>query len=220
VYRERERFETARTVALMLREDADDVSALTNTVQLGSVNQGQQNGNNITNNGSNTSISGVTRNIGQVTLDNIGQGFSRDRLITSSRRESRNLSSLHQGDTNKVQIADCRIELDFHADTCGVNHVARFLEYYGQVVEVSGFSDTMQRLKDIPIVKAAVAYDNPQTGETVIVIINQALYFSSHLSHMLLNANQMRAYGIIWLMIYRLTCPPSHHTLLSYQMKM
>jgi hypothetical protein len=86
--------------------------------------------------------------------------------------------------------------LDSHADSCGVNEVARILEYSGQVAEVSGFSDTMEPLRDIPIIKAAFAYDEPLTGDTVILIVNQALYFGSHLSHMLFNPNQLRSHGV------------------------
>ncbi len=128
-----------RTVAVMLREDADNVSALTNTIQLGLVNQNQQNGQNAGTNASNASVSGVTRNIGQVTLENVGQAFNRRRLnayVTKSCRESSNFSSLQHGNTYEAQIADCRVELDSHANTCGVNQVARVLGYYGQVVKV------------------------------------------------------------------------------------
>jgi hypothetical protein len=61
---------------------------------------------------------------------------------------------------------------------------------------VSGFADTMAPMKDIPIVKAALAYDLPDTGEVVILIINQALYFGDHLSNILLNPNQMCYYNV------------------------
>jgi hypothetical protein len=64
------------------------------------------------------------------------------------------------------------------------------------VAQVSGFADSMALMKDIPIVKAALVYDIPETGEVVILIINQALYFGKHLSHVLLNPNQMRSYNI------------------------
>jgi len=80
---------------------------------------------------------------------------------------------------------------------CGANHVAKILEYHGQVAKVSGFLEAMESLKDVPIVKAAIAYDNPNTGESIVLIINQALYFGKDLSHILLNPNQMRANGLI-----------------------
>ena len=197
VYRERERIETARTVAAMLREDADDVSALTNTVQPGSVNGQQVSGQNVVNNIGGSNISGHTRTIGQVNLDEVSQAFNRRRLnayMTTRRRQDRNLSSIQH--RSEDQFLSCRVELDSHADTCGVNEVARILEYSGQVAEVSGFSDTMEPLRDIPIVKAALAYDEPLTGDTVILIVNQALYFGSHLSHMLFNPNQLRSHGV------------------------
>jgi hypothetical protein len=54
----------------------------------------------------------------------------------------------------------------------------------------------MAPMTDIPIVKAALAYDIPDTGEVIILIINQALYFGDSLSHVLLNPNQMRSYNI------------------------
>jgi hypothetical protein len=77
VYQERKRIETVRTVAAILREEnsqADDVSSITGTIPQG---QGQ-----ITNgqNNPNASLSGNTRSLNQVTLENIGQAFNRQCL--------------------------------------------------------------------------------------------------------------------------------------------
>ncbi|MFN9957217.1 MAG: hypothetical protein ACK55I_29285, partial [bacterium] len=60
---------------------------------------------------------------------------------------------------------------------------ARIIEYTGQTVEVSGFSTSMDSIKNVPIVKAALAYDDPSTGETLILVLNQTLYFGDHLPH-------------------------------------
>jgi hypothetical protein len=73
-------------------------------------------------------------------------------------------------------------ELDLHTDTCGVNNIAKILEYTYQVAEVSGFANSM---------KAALAYDHPDTGEVLILILNQALYFGDQLDQNLLNPNQL-----------------------------
>jgi hypothetical protein len=54
----------------------------------------------------------------------------------------------------------------------------------------------MAPMTDIPIVKAALAYDIPDTGKVIVLIINQALYFGDSLSHVLLNPNQMRSCNI------------------------
>jgi hypothetical protein len=51
-------------------------------------------------------------------------------------------------------------------------------------------------MSEIPIVKATLAYDNPMTGETLILILEQALYFGNKLSHILLNPNQIRFNGV------------------------
>jgi hypothetical protein len=64
-------------------------------------------------------------------------------------------------------------------------------------VDVGAFSQHFQALEDIPIVKAAVAYDDPLTGETLILIIGQALYFGDKVQDILLNPNQLRANGAI-----------------------
>jgi len=196
IYRARERLETARTVAAMLREDSnnrgqnDDISTITGTVpqriQADSSGSGQ-------NNGHQSAIAGVTRSINQVSLDTASQAFNHRRLnaYTSGERivmNRREIASISQS----TDILHCKAELDSHADTCRVNHVARVLEVHGQVAQVSGFSDNVTPMKDITIVNAAVAYDVPETGEVVILVINQALYFGNSLSHILLNPNQMR----------------------------
>lgn len=85
----------------------------------------------------------------------------------------------------------CRAELDTHADTCGVNNVARVLSYTRKTAHVSPFTPELSQMRDVPIVKAALAYDNSITGETFVIIVNQALYFGDSLPHILLNPNQM-----------------------------
>jgi hypothetical protein len=99
---------------------------------------------------------------------------------------------------SQKQIKTGRAELDSHADTCGVNDVARILAYTDQVAEVSGFVNSQDSLKNnIPIIKAAVTYDHPDTGEVIIMMINQALYFGEQLDEILLNPNQIRGNGNI-----------------------
>jgi hypothetical protein len=83
IYRARERLETARTVAAMLRNDAtshgniDDLSTITGTVPQGIQTVQSEP---TTNQGSSTNVSGVTRSINQVTLDDVGQAFNRRRI--------------------------------------------------------------------------------------------------------------------------------------------
>jgi hypothetical protein len=97
VYCERDRIETARTVAAILREEnsqnsqGDDISTVTGLVPQAQIqmSDGQRN--------SNISTTGNTRSINQVSLDNIGQAFSRRRLNAISsgiRKNKRIMNSL------------------------------------------------------------------------------------------------------------------------------
>jgi len=131
----------------------------------------------------------------RVNLDNISQ------LITR-RQNTSAFTTISKKDNTRVnisqmqQITESLGRAEF-ANMCGVNEVARILEYTNQVVEVTGFANSFQPLKDIPIVKAALAYDHPETGEVIVLILNQALYFGNQLNKILLNPNQLRAYGNI-----------------------
>jgi hypothetical protein len=93
IYRERDRIETVHTVAAILREDnihGDDVSTITGTVPQSQVQivSGQ--------NEPNASIAGTTRSLNQISLDNVGQAFSRRQLnaLMSGARKTREPSIL------------------------------------------------------------------------------------------------------------------------------
>jgi hypothetical protein len=90
-----------------------------------------------------------------------------------------------------------RSELDSHADTCvaGANTVP--LWYTDVKVSVSPFFGEYTPLDDIPIASVATAWDNPSNGSTIILVINEALYFGNRISHSLLCPNQLRDFGLI-----------------------
>jgi hypothetical protein len=48
----------------------------------------------------------------------------------------------------------------------------------------------------VPVATVATAWDDPDTSQTFILIIHQALYFGSQLDHSLINPNQIRVTGI------------------------
>jgi len=52
-------------------------------------------------------------------------------------------------------------------------------------------------MMNIPIVKAATAYNDPQTGETYILILAQALFLGDKLEHSLICLNQVHAHGVV-----------------------
>jgi len=87
------------------------------------------------------------------------------------------------------------MELDSHADTTCAGANCIVLEFTQQVVDVTPYNKNKYEPEtNIPIVKAATAYTD-SSGNTYILILNQALYLPD-LDHSLLNPNQMRMNGV------------------------
>jgi hypothetical protein len=61
---------------------------------------------------------------------------------------------------------------------------------------VSGLFNKYGPIENVLIVKAATAYDNPATGITYILIIDQAIYLGADVDHTFLCPNQLRYNGI------------------------
>jgi hypothetical protein len=85
-----------------------------------------------------------------------------------------------------------RSELDSHADTCCVGDNALILYYHNRTVSVAPFMDSFGTANDIPIVTAAIAYDDSILAQTFILVIHQALYFGDQLFHNLISPFQCR----------------------------
>jgi hypothetical protein len=96
----------------------------------------------------------------------------------------------------KTSNQGCPAELDSHADTCSFGKSAYIVQETGETISVAGFIDTLGTVKEVPIVAAAVAYDDPATYQTYILFFHQALYFEKLDKH-LLSPAQMRANQVI-----------------------
>lgn len=94
------------------------------------------------------------------------------------------VSAIHQ------QEEEMRSELDSHADTCCIGDNALVLYYHNQTVYVAPFLDSFGTEDQVPIVTAAIAYDDPINAQTYIIIVQQALYVGDKLPHNLINAFQ------------------------------
>lgn len=88
-----------------------------------------------------------------------------------------------------------RAELDSHADTCCVGRHALIVSRAYKSVTVTPFLASLGTVEKVPIVTAALAYDDP-SGITYILILNQTLYFKE-MEHALLCPMQMRLNGVI-----------------------
>ncbi len=118
-----------------------------------------------------------------------GSSMTRRRLmpiVTNQRTRS-----VQQVSQQRDEIIHSTCELDSHADTCVAGPNCKIIEHTGYTVNVTGYSKRQGILENVPIVKAATAYDNPQTGETFILILGQALYLGEHVESTLLCPNQL-----------------------------
>jgi len=88
------------------------------------------------------------------------------------------------------------VELDSHADTTCVGKIFKVISYTDRVCEVSPYHPSYKSLMNVPIVQAATAYDDAETGETFILIFNECLHLGDALENTLMNPNQVRAHGI------------------------
>jgi hypothetical protein len=89
-----------------------------------------------------------------------------------------------------------KCELDTHAENCVTGSNFLICEFDGITCEVTPFTDQYQSMKDIPIVSAATAWTDDDTGETIILYFNQVLWYGDKLNHSLINPNQLRHRGI------------------------
>jgi hypothetical protein len=94
-------------------------------------------------------------------------------------------------------IFDGPVELDNHADTHVLGRNCLVLFSSGRTCSVSPFSDKYKAMKDVPIVTAATAYDDEESGRTIILILHEAIWLGDQMEHTLLNPNQCRSYGLL-----------------------
>jgi hypothetical protein len=91
--------------------------------------------------------------------------------------------------------SSAKSEIDNWADTCCAGRNFRPLEFTGMTCSVSPFHEDYKAMQDIPIATCATAVDLTD-GTTVILIVNEALYFGDSMDHSLINPNQIRVTSI------------------------
>jgi hypothetical protein len=102
---------------------------------------------------------------------------------TSARRlETTSMKTI--ASITNVTTNTARNELDSHADTCALGSNFIILHYTGRVCDVAPYnSQAYEPQRNIPIVTAATAYTNKETGEVSIIVINEALWFGENLNN-------------------------------------
>jgi hypothetical protein len=89
-----------------------------------------------------------------------------------------------------------KTELDSHADTVVLGSNCVILNYTGRECDVSPYTDTYDAIKGVSIVKGATAWTSNLTGETFILVFNEALWMGDIMEHSLINPNQLRHHGV------------------------
>ena len=92
-------------------------------------------------------------------------------------REVNRINSAGKSTSAKVDQQFFRVELDSNADTCCVGEGVMIVNATDRYVTATPFVKSLGTIKKVPIVTAAVAYDDPRSGKVVVLIIHQALYF-------------------------------------------
>jgi hypothetical protein len=87
-----------------------------------------------------------------------------------------------------------RNEMDSHADTSCAGANWKAIELTGLTCDVSPFTQDYDAVKDVPVATCATAVAD-ESGETIILVCHQMLYFGTSLPHSLLNPNQLRLGG-------------------------
>jgi hypothetical protein len=138
------------------------------------------------------------------TVAGAGSQFGRCSIGGVYSRNCKNVPNFQVGQA-RVRVHDAPklegmyglVELDIHADTVCLGHNFRVIAQTDRVCEVSPYHPDYPPITGMPIMQAATAYDDPDSGETVILIVNQGIYLGEALENSILNPNQLRAYGII-----------------------
>jgi hypothetical protein len=84
--------------------------------------------------------------------------------------------------------------MDSHAGTIVCRSNCLIMYYTGKECDVLPYTEAYEAIKSVPIVQAATAYDNRDTGEITILILNKAIsWMGDQMEHTLINPNQLRA---------------------------
>ena len=87
-------------------------------------------------------------------------------------------------------------ECDTNVDTCCLGKNFVILEFTQQAADMYAYIKDIAPIVGVPILSGTIAWDDPVTGQTYILVINEGLYYGNKMDHSLINPNQIRAYGI------------------------
>jgi hypothetical protein len=86
-------------------------------------------------------------------------------------------------------------EIDNYADTICAGPNWKLLELSGEYCSVSPFSADYQPKANVPIAKCATIYTRPSSGDSVVLVADQVLWFGNELHCSLIDSHQIRSHG-------------------------
>ena len=86
------------------------------------------------------------------------------------------------------------LDTDTDMIVCGSNCI--IVHFTGKECDVAPYTNAYKTIKAVPIVQAATSYDNPETGDTIILILNEAIWMGETMYHTLVSPNKLFAYGM------------------------
>lgn len=114
-------------------------------------------------------------------------------MISSARRTGPNKQQQHHTSSTPGNVA--MNEINNHADTICAGPNWKLIELSGEYCNVSPFSTEYQPKPNVPIAKCATTYTCPTTGDSVVLVANQVLWFGNDLHCSLINPHQIRSHG-------------------------
>ena len=113
--------------------------------------------------------------------------------MTSSSRVTASAHILNYANTSVGTIGKNKI--DNHANTICAGPNWKLLELSGEFCSVTPFSSDYQPKTNVPIAKCATVYTCPESGQSVLLVANQVLWFGADLHCSLLNSHQIWSFG-------------------------
>jgi hypothetical protein len=119
------------------------------------------------------------------------RSFKRIANVTRTRGTGLTRREIAELNHDPEEFDTSRTEMDNHADTCVVGQECLVFHDFDRPVNVAGFDTSLGTVKNRSVVSAAVAYDDPTTGEVIMLVVHQAIYIPT-MDHNLLCPMQIR----------------------------
>ena len=76
---------------------------------------------------------------------------------------------------NEITVPLVYCELDSHADTCCLG-TGCYVLYQTDTADVSGFVESLGKIKEAAVITGVLAYDDEESGNTYLLYFHQALH--------------------------------------------